>query len=74
MATDIHPAIMGPHALASLQSRMQALKAYGISPKALELGHEAPLPVVQEKTKKLAKVSKAKRALAVQSDHDLLVI
>lgn len=74
MATDIHPTIMGPHAIASLQSRMQALKAYGINPKAIELVHQVPVPVVQEKTKKLAKISKAKRALAIQEEHSLLVI
>lgn len=75
MATDIYPSIMGPHALAVMSARTKALKAYGIDPHALMLNQEKRLPVtVEEKTKKLAKISKATRALAIESDHDVLVV
>lgn len=75
MATDIHPSIMGPHALAVMSARTKALKAYGINPHALILNQEKRFPVTtEEKTKKLAKISKATRALAIESDHDVLVI
>lgn len=65
---------MGPHALAVHASRLQALKAYGISEYSLALNEESRLPVLNTKTQALAKVSKATRALAVQSEHELMVI
>ncbi|MDD2693961.1 MAG: hypothetical protein PHY14_03435 [Candidatus Gracilibacteria bacterium] len=65
---------MGPHALAVHASRLQALKAYGISEHSLALNEESRLPVPDSKTKSIAKISKANRALAVQSEHELMVI
>ncbi len=74
MATDIHPFIMGPHAIASFNARMQAIKAYGIDPHALMINQESRLPKIEEKTRALAKTSKATRALAIQTDHEIMVI
>ncbi len=65
---------MGPHALASYASRLQALKAYGISERSLAFNEETHLPLLDLKTKSLAKISKADRALAVQSEHELMII
>lgn len=72
MKSDI--AHMGPHALAVRASRLQALKAYGISERSLALNEESRLPVLDSKIKSLAKISKANRALAVQTEHELMVI
>jgi hypothetical protein len=75
MATDIHPFIMGPHALASMNARTKALKAYGINPQTLIISQSARFPTVKEsKIRALAKISTASRALAVQWGHELMNI
>jgi hypothetical protein len=37
MVTDIHPALIGPHALARIEARRTALIAYGIEPHDIEV-------------------------------------
>lgn len=64
MVTDIHPMIMGPHQLASIDSRAHALAAYGIDPHALV--------AVEERS--LAEIANRERALAVSTDHDITVV
>ena len=63
MTTDISQ--MGPHALASYRSRTLALEAYGID----------PTTITRYRTldRSLAKQSRTKRALMVQSDHEVMV-
>lgn len=62
MTTDITN--MGPHALASYNSRSLALKSYGIDPTTLTL--------YSSQDRSLAKQSKSRRALMIQSDHSIM--
>ncbi len=63
MITDV--TLMGPHALASYRSRMLAMEQFGITPQDL---------VLNEETRALAKFSKTKRELALQGEHEIVVI
>ena len=56
MTTDI--VLMGPHALASYTSRLQALQAYGIS--------ETSLIAMNSEPRSLAQISRAHRELVIQ--------
>ncbi len=64
MTTDL--ALMGPHALASYSSRLQALQAYGIS--------EQSLVAMNHETRSLAQIGRARRELVIQGEHHLMVI
>jgi hypothetical protein len=63
MTTDITQ--MGPHALASYHSRALALESFGVDPTALIL--------YRAQDRSLAKQSRSKRALMVQTEHQLMV-
>ena len=66
---------IGAHASALIQLRKRSLAAYGIDPHALTVAETHALTKTPEhKTRMLAKVSRDSRALAVASDHALLVI
>lgn len=64
MTTDI--SLMGPHALASYRSRTLALESFGVDPMALSL--------YRAQDRSLAKTSRAKRALMVQTEHSLVAL
>ncbi len=63
MTTDITH--MGPHALASYHSRALALESFGVDPTTLRLYR------VQDRS--LAKQSRSKRALMIQTEHSLMI-
>ncbi len=64
MTTDI--VLMGPHALASYTSRLQALQAYGIS--------ESSLIAMNTEPRSLAQISRAHRELVIQWEHHLMIV
>ncbi len=75
MPTDSHDDIVGAHMSALLTLRARSLEAYGIDPKALMMPDtRAVVEMPSTKTRSLAKISRESRALAVESDHSLMVI
>ncbi len=63
MIADLHPALMGPHAIESYKSRMLALEEFGVNPLALMLN---------EQTRAVVKRKRSTRALALEPEHDLI--
>lgn len=75
MKTDSHDNIVGAHMSALLALRSRSLEAYGIDPKALMMTDSRSLvETPRSKTRSLAKISRESRALAVESEHSLMVI
>lgn len=60
MVTDIHPALLGPHALAIIEAKKTAMVEWGINPLTL---------VVTDK-KSLARSSRVTRQLMVSSEYE----
>lgn len=66
---------VGAHASALMALREKSLQAYGIDPKALIIPQQSSLLLAPENiTQSLAKAKNEERALAVQSEHHLMVI
>lgn len=75
MATDSHDNIVGAHMSALLALRARSLEAYWVDPKALMMADSQALAETPRgKTRSLAKISRESRALAVESEHSLMVI
>lgn len=55
--------LMGPHALARIESRVLALRSFGIDPQAL---------VKIEEHRSIAKQSREKRELTLRGEHTLI--
>lgn len=75
MPTEPHDDIIGAHMSALLTLRARSLEAYGIDPKALMMtDSRALVEMPTTKTRSLAKISRESRALAVEKEHNLLII
>lgn len=67
--------IIGAHMSALLSLRARSLEAYGIDPHSLMTTEQRSLvELPQSKTRSLAKISRESRALAVESEHAIMVI
>lgn len=67
--------LIGAHMSALLALRERSLQAYGIDPHAII--NNAPqelIEIPESRTRALAKISRSSRALAVESDHTLMVV
>ncbi len=65
MLADIHPALMGPHAIESYKSRMLALEEFGVNPMAL---------IQNKQTRAVVKRKRSTRALRLESEQDLITL
>ena len=75
METETHDNIVGAHMSALLTLRARSLEAYGIDPKALMITDSRSLvEMPTSKSRSLAKISRESRALAVESEHALIVL
>ena len=75
METETHDNIVGAHMSALLNLRARSLEAYGIDPKALMMtDSRSRVEMPTSKSRSLAKISRESRALAVESEHALMVL
>lgn len=65
---------IGAHASALMSLRARSLQAYGIDPQALMVTEsQALMEMPDADTRALAKISRESRALAVESEHALIL-
>ena len=75
MTIESHDNIVGAHMSALINLRARSLEAYGIDPKALMMTDSRSLvEMPTSKSRSLAKISRESRALAVESEHALIVL
>ena len=75
MTHDIRTDLVGAHMSALLTLRSRSLQAYGVDPHELMIAESRELVEVPEsRTRALAKISRTSRALAIESEHALVVV
>ncbi len=76
MTTDIPTSTLWAHASTLMKLRAKSLQAYGIDPRDLAINNptRSLIELPESKTRSLAKIAKNSRALAIESEHAIVLI